>query len=330
MKKTRRALGLGFAVALTLMSLVACGQASASDPQAENVESVTVGTFADPNTIFLGTDEGLFDPLDLQTVFIDSGPAGLSLIKNGDLQVIGNAGGTVLGIALSRNLPLTAVWTNGDVEMKLVSKGLESAEDLRGKKVGTVQGTIAEFELSEYLKANGMAISDVEVVNIQAPSLAAALETDQIDAAFIWPPASGQLLAVPGATEMHSVMAGSWVLVENGLLESKPDAVQDLVCGFARSADKYHSDTDRAQEVIAAAIEAPKDLVAELLPIEFVATSDQQLEPRNLGDEAIEKNFKTSEWMYDGGQLDTPVSLEEIEAAFDPTFAEYAANGSCS
>lgn len=48
-------------------------------------------------------------------------------------------------------------------------RGIEKASDLRGKKVGTTLGTVAEFFLGRYLELNGMSMKDVTLVDVKTP-----------------------------------------------------------------------------------------------------------------------------------------------------------------
>jgi ABC-type nitrate/sulfonate/bicarbonate transport system substrate-binding protein len=49
-------------------------------------------------------------------------------------------------------------------------RGIEKVTDLRGKKVGTTIGTIAEFYLGRFLELNNIKISDITVVDLKTPA----------------------------------------------------------------------------------------------------------------------------------------------------------------
>jgi NitT/TauT family transport system substrate-binding protein len=48
-------------------------------------------------------------------------------------------------------------------------RGIANASDLRGKRVGTTMGTIAEFHLGRYLVLNGMTTRDITLVDVKTP-----------------------------------------------------------------------------------------------------------------------------------------------------------------
>ena len=49
-------------------------------------------------------------------------------------------------------------------------RGIGSVADLRGKRVGTALGTIAEFHLARYLNLHGMTPADVTLVDLRTPA----------------------------------------------------------------------------------------------------------------------------------------------------------------
>lgn len=48
-------------------------------------------------------------------------------------------------------------------------RGIENVSDLKGKKVGTTLGTIAEFHLGRLLELNGMTMQDIDLVDVKTP-----------------------------------------------------------------------------------------------------------------------------------------------------------------
>jgi ABC-type nitrate/sulfonate/bicarbonate transport system substrate-binding protein len=49
-------------------------------------------------------------------------------------------------------------------------RGIGTAGDLRGKRVGTAVGTIAEFHLVRYLDLHGMTLADITLVDLETPA----------------------------------------------------------------------------------------------------------------------------------------------------------------
>ena len=83
----------------------------------------------------------------------------------------------------------TFVYSYDDVKViARKDKGIATAMDLKGKKVGTPAGTTGQFFLNAFLTARGIPAADVEVVDISPSELPAALESNKVDAIVIWEP----------------------------------------------------------------------------------------------------------------------------------------------
>ena len=67
-------------------------------------------------------------------------------------------------------------------------KGIATAADLKGKKVGTPAGTTGQFFLHAFLTDNGISASEVEVIDIDPSELPGALHDNQVNAIVIWEP----------------------------------------------------------------------------------------------------------------------------------------------
>ncbi len=67
-------------------------------------------------------------------------------------------------------------------------KGIRDPSDLRGKRIGLVKGSIAEFYLGKYLFSFHIRLTDVSVVAHSAAELEEALRRGSIDAAISWDP----------------------------------------------------------------------------------------------------------------------------------------------
>ncbi|NUN66478.1 ABC transporter substrate-binding protein [Pseudanabaena biceps] len=67
-------------------------------------------------------------------------------------------------------------------------KGINSLEDLKGKKVGAKLGTVAHLILLEALKSAQLKPEDIEIVSVSNEKGAELLKSQAIDAAVMWQP----------------------------------------------------------------------------------------------------------------------------------------------
>ncbi|WP_079417794.1 ABC transporter substrate-binding protein [Thiomonas intermedia] len=70
----------------------------------------------------------------------------------------------------------------------MVSNGIKSFADLKGKTVGVEIGSIENYLAATALKANGMTLKDVNVVNMSTGDAAAAMIAGRVPAAGVWNP----------------------------------------------------------------------------------------------------------------------------------------------
>jgi NitT/TauT family transport system substrate-binding protein len=67
-------------------------------------------------------------------------------------------------------------------------KGIKTPADLKGKKIGTPVGSSGHFFLGLFLIHSRLRISDVTVIDIDAPDLPGALSDGRVDAIAVWQP----------------------------------------------------------------------------------------------------------------------------------------------
>jgi sulfonate transport system substrate-binding protein len=72
--------------------------------------------------------------------------------------------------------------------------GIDRVEDLRGKRVATVPGTITQYLLMQTLQEAGLQLDDVDQVSLQAPETVSALERGDIDAGVLVDPSAATAL----------------------------------------------------------------------------------------------------------------------------------------
>ena len=93
-----------------------------------------------------------------------------------------SAGSAIVYVAaLPSNGEGEAVFTKSD-------SGIKAIADLKGKKVGVGKGTSAHNLLVAALEANGLKLSDIEVVYLSPADAAAAFASDNIVAWAVWDP----------------------------------------------------------------------------------------------------------------------------------------------
>ena len=143
----------------------------------------------------------------------NSGPEVITAIASGDVQ-IGNLGSSPLAVAASRNLPIVAFIVSAQInssEALVVRNGsqIDAPKDLIGKTIATPFVSTSHYSLLGALKHWGLDTRQVKVVNLQPAQIAAAWKRGDIDGAFVWSPALGEIRKT-GKTLTDATEVGQW------------------------------------------------------------------------------------------------------------------------
>ncbi len=169
----------------------------------------------------------------------DSGADVIAAIASGSID-IGYVGSSPLAAAASRDLPIQTIFVVGLIgeSEALVARngaGISKIADLAGKKVAVPFVSTTHYSLLAALKHEGVDPKTVEILNLRPPEIAAAWERGDIDAAYVWDPALGQIKG-SGAVVVDSAKVADWGaptfdawIVRNDFAEKNPDAVREFV-----------------------------------------------------------------------------------------------------
>ena len=134
-------------------------------------------------------------------------------------------------------------------------QGISSPEDLRGKRIGVTRKTNGEFFCFVYLKAHGIEVSEVTLVDMRPEELPSALANGTVDAVATWNPYL--YLAEQAMAEGMASTFYSDVYTEMSMLTGTREFVSEnkehfrrLVRGIVRAESFYRSDPNRSLEIV--------------------------------------------------------------------------------
>jgi len=190
---TRRAL-VGVAWTLAWMAAWACGLAvfAARAHAAPLTLAVSPGPVSLP--IYVAQARGLFkdEGLDLVLRACASGRECYGWLADGQVDVATAAElQVVTGAAAWHDLAIVATISASSYQIKLVARRsaqIMEAPQVRGKRVGTVPGSSAQYFLDNWLVFNDIQPGAVHVVGLPPDRLLPALEARDVDAVVIWEP----------------------------------------------------------------------------------------------------------------------------------------------
>jgi ABC-type nitrate/sulfonate/bicarbonate transport system substrate-binding protein len=164
----------------------------------------------------------------------------------------------------------TFVYSDDDVKVIVrKDKGINTAADLKGKKVGASAGTTGQFFLASFLTHRGLDESDIEVVDISPSDLPDALDNEEVDAIVVWEPHAynAQQLLADNATRLPSsdVYRETFnFMVMNDFAENNPETLIRFLKAIDRATTFIKTNQVEAQNMVAEKLELDQQVMSVL------------------------------------------------------------------
>ncbi|MCI0430722.1 MAG: ABC transporter substrate-binding protein [Rhodospirillales bacterium] len=136
-----------------------------------------------------------------------------SLMTSGQLEIVSSTA-EFAPIGASQNMPVRIV-TYGNLsygtDQLVLRPEIESAAELKGKKVAVMVGGLPQIMMGIWLEKNGVPFDSVEYVNVIMDQAAAAMIGGTVGAAELWEPFATQTFkAIPNAKKVASTRDPEW------------------------------------------------------------------------------------------------------------------------
>lgn len=225
--------------------------------------------------VVTGIEKGFFEEfgLDVKLVQFGGGPAEIAAMASGDIDIaqIGH-GAHALCIEGEAEIFAMDALSLSDAVIANSEKGIQSIEDLRGKKVAVQAGTSSEIILNLALERAGMSQADLEVVQMEASGMVSAIISGGVDACATWEPSSTTIRAQMGDKAL--TLASNADFLEEATFPSSfittekyADANRDILVRFAMGllkAQDYRNDNiEEVCKDVAKLIEADEATILE-------------------------------------------------------------------
>jgi taurine transport system substrate-binding protein len=185
----------------TLKNLLIGAAALALTAGSALAETVIIGNFGNPTPMQVARAEKKFEAAtgwEIEWRTFGSGTEVIAAMASGDVQ-LAELGSSPLSIGTSQgvDIQLFMIAEGLGTAESLIAKngsGIEKLEDVKGKRIAVPVGSTAHYSLMGGLAHAGIAETDVTIINLPADQIAAAWDSGQVDAAFIWEPVQNQIL----------------------------------------------------------------------------------------------------------------------------------------
>ncbi|MBP1934496.1 aliphatic sulfonate ABC transporter substrate-binding protein [Ammoniphilus resinae] len=225
---------------------------------------VNIGYQVIPNTEAIvkskGWHEETIQGMEVKWHSFDSGRDVNTALASGSID-IGLLGSTLVANGISEGLDYQVIWIAdviGANEALVVKKdsGINSMEDLKGKKIAVTFGSTTQYTLLSGLKANGIDPGEVNILDMQPPDMLAAWTRGDIDGGYVWHPTlqkmvddQGQILITSGDLVEKGIVTADVIVVRNEFAKQHPEVVKEYIASQIRAVELYR---DNPEEAIAA------------------------------------------------------------------------------
>ena len=202
----------------------------------------------------------------------------------------------------------------------IVTKDINTIEDLRGKKVAVEEGVVDDFLLSLALESKGMEREDVEIVPLETGAAAAAFASGQVDAVGAFPPFWLTALKREGSKELVSSAEfpgaiPDLLVVSQKLIDEQPEQVQGLVKSWFDTLEFMEKNPAKADEIMAARADVSVEELQLFKEGTKIFTVEENLEAFRKGDSMKHMPFaapKMAKFMVDVGFIPEEPDLTTI------------------
>ena len=222
-------------------------------------------------------------------------PGGGDVIRamaSGDAQ-IGEVGSSPAAAAVSQGIDVQVFWILDDIANaeQLVARegsGIETIEDLKGKKVGVPFVSTTHYQLLFALEEAGIDPSEVEILNMAPPAIAAAWERGDIDATFVWDPVLSQVkkngkvlvsageLAEKGRPTFDALVVDrQWAQDNKEFMTTLVKMIAEQDEEFRANKDSWTADSPQVQSVAKISGADPASVPAAINAYKFLTLEEQ-------------------------------------------------------
>ncbi|WP_281659407.1 aliphatic sulfonate ABC transporter substrate-binding protein [Halobacillus sp. Cin3] len=239
------------------------GCSSNAEGQGEQPDRVTLDyAYYSPTSLVLkekGWAEEAFEEqgIEVEWVLSQGSNKALEFLNSSSVDFGSTAGAAAL-MAKANNAPVESVYLYSKPEWTALvtnpDSGISSVEDLKGKKVAATLGTDPYIFLVRALKDHGLSVDDIELVNLQHPEGASALNSGNVDAWAGLDPHMARNELEAGAELFYrkpEFNTYGTLNVRSAFADDHPDVVKDVIKAYEKAREWTVEHPDEAAEILA-------------------------------------------------------------------------------
>jgi len=307
LKKSTRLIFTGITL-IGILALVVGTLSCSGEGSSTNADTVRVGVppLEQNALLYVAADRGIFARNGVNVVIkdYDSGVTAINGMLKGEVDIAEAAEFPFVREAFQKK-QIKIIVCNDKFENDYIigrrDRGINSIEDLKGKKIGLARNTIVEFYLGRFLELHDMTMQDVTLVDVKPAQFVNAINRGDVDAIIAWQPYINRMQKkVDGVVwPAQSNQAVYGVLVaRNEWIKQRTETVQRFLMSLAEAEDYLARHPDEAKAIVKKRLNYDDSYIEEIWPQhQFSVSLDYSLIAA-MNDEArwmISNNLTTEE-----------------------------------
>lgn len=236
----------------------------------------------------LAKTQGYFqeEGLNVDLNFQDAGRYCMDAVvsKSADLGTVVEVNVAYLGFTGTKNVSLvgTIVESVDSAIIARKSAGIETAQDLTGKKLALSPGTTSDLFAHRFLDSNRIKENAVEIRKLQPKAIQAAIVAGEVDAASTWEPFVHNCQREMGENAVVFKDAAAYtgfmnVAVRRDWAAQNPNTIRAVLRALKKADQFIHAKPTEAQEILAKEINLDLEIVRAIWPnYEFKVGLDRE------------------------------------------------------
>lgn len=327
-------------VLMGLIVLGGCNSEGSSEANTENDYEINIGWQPSVEVPFYTAQEkNLFEENGISPEFLKftAGPPMFAALNSGDVDV------TYMGTppavtALAEDLPVSVIAvevdaSNGEGLVVHPDSGIESLDDLKGKKISVLRGSSSEYALMAALTQNGLTEDDLTILSFDVSTIIPAFEKKEVDGVWVWDPWVTKLETAGGVKivtnkDVGIGAAGVWV-ARDEWIENNPEAVKAFIKSLGDANGIVEEDSSLAVSSIQKKLEIEEHEAETILNHSIFPTISEMWDKDyqfSLNPEALDKGEgmaqvmgDLAEFLAEKGQI---VKVPDIVEGIDGSIVE--------
>ena len=243
---------------------------------------------------------------------LTTGPEQTQALASGDIQFLYAVGATsvILSAANDADIKIISTYSRSPEAFRLFTgkdSTIQTAQELKGKKIAGPKGTILHELLAAYLASAGMSESDVEFVSMGIPDAQAALAGGTVDCALLAGPVAynmekdGYRIVTSGKGLIDAIIV---VATSNEFYEKNPLLVKTFLEAQDDIQDYMNNNPEEILNITAKETELSIDAVREMFPMYNFNWE--------IADDDIASMKKTEQFMRENGMIERDVNIDDL------------------